>query len=115
MICEKCKANMTKVIKDSIQGWACSNCGWSMLTTYIDKIYEDDTEYSIFIINVKNIDEDKIKLIAKICGVNFVVARQMLLKDNVCILKAKAPEVRAVIGQLEKYNIQFDICPRFNY
>lgn len=115
MICEKCKANMTQVIENSVQGWVCPICGWGVLTTYIRKNYADITEYSIYIKAVDEIDKEKIKLISKIAGVNYLIAREMLLKDNVCILKDRAPEVKAVIDRLEKSDIQFIITPEFNY
>ena len=45
MICEKCKANMNWFSEDSVQGWVCSSCEWNLITTNINKIYEDMTEY----------------------------------------------------------------------
>ena len=115
MQCEKCNANMVYVCEKSIQGWSCPICGWGTLTTYIDKIYQDITEYSIYIKNDINIDKNKIKVISKITGVNYIVARQMLVKGNVCILKAKAIDIKAAISELKNENIPFEVTPEFNY
>lgn len=104
MICEKCSADMHKFNKVSVQGWSCPNCGWSILTTYIGREWEDITEYSIYIRNVTNINKDKIKLISNICGVNYIAARRLLLQDNACILRAKAPKIKEVIVKLEQMN-----------
>lgn len=35
-----------------------------------------------------------IRIISKIAGVNYIAARHMLEKDSVCILKAKAIEIK---------------------
>ena len=55
---------MIHVHENSVQGWSCPVCGWGTLTTYIDKIHQDMTEYSIYTKSIANIDKDKIKVIA---------------------------------------------------
>ena len=97
MLCEKCKTNMIHVCENSVQGWSCPVCGWGTLTTYIDKIHQDMTEYSICTKSITNIDKDKIKVISKIAGVNYIVAKQMLEKEGICILKAKAVDIKKAI------------------
>lgn len=115
MLCEKCKTNMIRIRENSVQGWLCPFCGWEMLTTYIDKIYRDMTEYSICIKGVANIDKDKIKVISQIAGVNYIVAKQMLEEEGYCILKAKAIDIKKAICELENVNIPFEVTPEFIY
>lgn len=115
MLCEKCKTNMIHVRENSIQGWLCPFCGWKILTTYIDKIHQDMTEYSICIKGAANIDKDKIKVISQIAGVNYIVAKQMLEEEGFCILKAKAIDIKKAICELENVNIPFEVTPEFNY
>ena len=115
MLCEKCKTNMIHVHENSVQGWSCPVCGWGTLTTYIDKIHQDMTEYSIYTKSIANIDKDKIKVIAHIAGVNYIAAKQMLEKDGICILKAKAIDIKKAICELENVNIPFEVTPEFNY
>ena len=115
MICEKCRTNMDRVCEKSVQGWKCPVCGWGTLTTYIDKIHQDMTEYSICTKSVGNIDKDKIKVISQIAGVNYIDAKQMLKKEGVCILKAKAIDVKRAVCALKNVNIPFEIIPEFNY
>lgn len=115
MLCEKCKTNMIYVREKSVQGWSCPTCGWGIVTTYIDKIHQDMTEYSIFTKRVANIDKDKIKVISQIAGVNYIVAKQMLEKEGICILKAKAIDIKKAKCELEKVHIPFEVIPEFNY
>lgn len=115
MICEKCKANMNWFSEGSIQGWVCSNCGWNLMTTNIDEIYEDTIEYSIYIKNMNEINKEKIKSIARIAGVNYIIARKILMESRVCIFKDKAPKVKVVIEELDKLKIQFEVIPKFKY
>lgn len=115
MICEKCKTDMNWFSEDSVQGWVCSNCGWNLITTNIDEIYEDITEYSVYIKNMNGVNNEKIKSIARIAGVNFIIARKMLMESHACISKGKAPKIKDVIRELEKLNIQFEVIPKFRY
>lgn len=115
MFCEKCKTNMIRVCEDSVQGWSCPVCGWGILTTYIDKIHQDMTEYSIYVKSIANIDKNKIKVISQIAEVNYITAKQMLEKENICILKAKALDIKKAIYELENVNIPFEVIPEFNY
>lgn len=81
MACEKCKANMHWFSEGSIQGWVCSNCGQSVITTNISEVYEDTTEYSVYIRNVNGVNNEKIRLIDKTAGVNYIFARRMLMES----------------------------------
>lgn len=106
---------MVHVQENSVQGWSCPVCGWGTLTTYIDKIHQDMTEYSIYTKNIADINKDKIKVISRIAGVNYITAKQMLEKEGVCILKAKAIDIKNAIHELENVNIPFEVTPGFNY
>lgn len=115
MICEKCKEKMNWSIEGATQGWRCPVCGWNILTTYIDEINTDETEYSLYIKKVTETDAEKIKFVAKIANVNYVIAKQMLEKKESCILKAKAFKIKSVIAKLQELNIDFSVKPSFKY
>lgn len=115
MVCEKCQSNMKWFSESSVQGWLCTTCGWNVITTNINKIYEDMTEYCVYINSMNEVNLQNIKLISKIAGVNFVVAKQMLVKGRFCVLKAKAPKVKETIEELNKLKIQFEVSPLFKY
>lgn len=115
MICEKCKGKMNWSIEGATQGWRCPVCGWNIITTYIEEINTDETEYSLYIKKVTEIDAEKIKFVAKTANVNFVIAKQMLEKKEACILKAKASKIKSVIAKLQELNIDFSVNPSFKY
>lgn len=102
-------------IEGATQGWRCPACGWNIITTYVDEINVDETEYSLYIRNVQEIDKEKIKFIAKTANVNFVIAKQMLQETEVCILKAKAPDIKVIIAKLQELNIDFNVSPMFKF
>lgn len=115
MKCEKCKKDMIQKKKGNVQGWICPVCGWNILTTYLDDIYIDNTEYSIFIKDANGINNDKIKFIAKLCGVNYIIAKKLLMTKNVYVFKAKAPIVKGVINELYNLGVKFEVKPPFIY
>lgn len=43
------------------------------------------------------------------------MAKQMLEKEGICILKAKAVDIKKAICELENVNIPFEVIPEFNY
>ena len=115
MICEKKKEKMNWSIEGATQGWRCPVCGWNIITTYIEEINTDETEHSLYIKKVTEIDAEKIKFVAKTANVNFVIAKQMLEKKEACILKEKAPKIKSVIAKLQELNIDFSVNPSFKY
>ena len=102
-------------IEGATQGWRCPVCGWSIVTTYIDDINLDMTEYSLYIKNESEIDREKIKFVATTANVNYIIAKQMLEGKEVCILKAKAPRIKAVITKLQDLRISYIVNPVFKY
>ena len=115
MVCDKCYEEMNYRIEGSVQGWWCPDCGWNIITTYIEEIRCDMTEYSICIKSIGNIDIDKIRVVSKIAGVNYIAAKQILEKGNTCILKAEAEIILETISKLKYVDIPFEVTPEFNY
>ena len=89
MICEKCKGKMNWSIEGATQGWRCPMCGWNIITTYIEDIDRDETEYSLYIKNVTEVDAEKIKFVAKQSGAGKVCAGEWVPRgraESVCVL-----------------------------
>ena len=115
MVCERCKKKMDYGIDGCVQGWRCPACGWNIVTTFFDNINIDTTEYCLYINNKSDINKEKIKMIAQITGINYVTAKQMLGKKEVCVLKARAPEIKGAITKLQEVGIDFKVNPLFKY
>ena len=58
---------------------------------------------------------EKLKLVVKTAGVNFIIDKQMLEENNVCILNAKAPEIKAAVVKLRELGVDFNISHTFKY
>ncbi|MBR6537603.1 MAG: hypothetical protein IKT67_10430 [Lachnospiraceae bacterium] len=115
MICEKCMQEMIWSVDGSTQGWRCPMCGWNIITTYIDEIYVDEKEYSLYIRCASEVNTEKIKFIAKTANVNFITAKWMLEEKESCIMKARAPKIKDAIVRLQELDIDYVVCPTFNY
>lgn len=115
MKCKKCNREMTLEINGTTQGWYCPVCGLNIVTSYIEDINIDETEYALYIKETADLDFEKIKTIAKISGVNYIEARKMLETKEMSILKAKAKEIKEAIKKLEEFRIDYCITPKFGY
>ena len=52
---------------------------------------------------------------SKTANVSVVIAKQMLAGKEVCILKAKAPQIKTAITKLQGLRIAFYVDPLFKY
>ena len=117
MKCEQCNSEMIFKINKGIQGWYCPQCNWNLVTSYIEDLNIDETEYSLYIKIKKTsvIDFEKIKIISKIANVNYVHAKKMLESNEICILMAKAPVIKDAISKLKEFHIDYFVNPKFLY
>ena len=49
MKCEQCNSEMIFKINKGTQGWYCPQCNWNLVTSYIEDLNIDETEYSLYI------------------------------------------------------------------
>lgn len=82
MICEKCKGKMNWSIEGATQGWRCPMCGWNIITTYIEDIDRDETEYSLYIKNVTEVDVEKKNLLQKQLMLILLLRSKCLKKEK---------------------------------
>ena len=117
MKCEQCNSEMIFKINKGTQGWYCPQCNWNLVTSYIEDLNIDETEYSLYIKIKKTsvIDFEKIKIVSKIANVNYVNAKKMLELNEICILTAKAPVIKAAISTLKEFHIDYFVNPKFLY
>lgn len=113
--CRICGGELTQKIHESVQEFYCNICGYHVVTTYIDKIYSDDRDYTISIINGDFKDKRHIRFISTFCGVNFLIARDMLMGMGFIDIKGKAPYIRDIAIKAESVDLDYQINPKFPY
>jgi hypothetical protein len=113
--CEACEGKTEFRREGSAQGWFCTNCDWSVVTTYIPEIELDSVAYSIS--NVKGIhgNADQLRAVAKLTGGNFLEAKTILSTDGAEILRGNAPEILRALRELRQLNLEVEVVPKFKY
>lgn len=113
--CEICGGKTEFRREGSVQGWFCTNCDWSVVTTYIPEIELDPVVYSIC--NIKGIhgNADQLRAVTKLNGGNFLEAKALLLTNGAVILKGNAPEILLALRQLRRVNLEVEVMPKFEY
>ena len=114
IICEKCGNEMIYFIRGSSCGTECLKCGWGLVTTYIEPIKTDQTNYTLSIPTIGEPDIDHIKAISNILNVNFIKSKSLLQEGNTTITD-KAIKIRDYARVLSEKDIQFTITPDFPY
>ncbi|MCF0228924.1 MAG: hypothetical protein HUJ76_04425 [Parasporobacterium sp.] len=125
IICEKCGEQMICINQERTAGMACPKCGWGWVTSHFDKIDTDRTDYSIFLKPGNPTVIVNIKLIASLCSVNFIEAKNILQANvDTCIYTAtnessadysKAGKVKHIASILKAAKLDFYIMPDFPY
>ncbi len=125
MICEKCGAEMKEIISELSPGMKGPDGGWGWVTTSINPIVNDRTDYEIRIMPGCSQHIENIKLLAEIMGINFLKAKNLLgsnqpelvykAHDESASALAKAQRVQHVAHRLKKAGVAFTITPDFPY
>ncbi|MCQ2555455.1 MAG: hypothetical protein MJ171_07370 [Clostridia bacterium] len=125
MICEKCGTEMKKIERELSKGMECPNCGWGWITTDLEPILTDDTEYVIWLCQGNESCTSNIKLIAEIANLNYVQAKKLLCSNHTELLYkaidvsaatiSKAQRVQEIAKRLSEAGILFEITPDFPF
>jgi hypothetical protein len=100
----------------SIQGLFCTNCDWSIVTTYIPEILLDETLYEVSIINGDAQNKQHIKTVAQVASVNFLAARKLLQEQSpFVVFRGIATEVVKVREVLCMVGLVYEITPEFHW
>ena len=115
MICEICGETLIFQKHTSEIVWKCPKCGWAEATTYIDPIYEDETVYSVVLHISDDITKEKLKVVSRIVGCNFIKAKSLLMHEGSVLVEDKATTIKETAALLKECKIEFDITPEFIY
>ena len=113
--CPKCGKKLLMRIEGSTQIIECSSCSYSVATSYIDPIYEDEQKYTIVLDKYQSSDRKGYSSLAKIIGTNVIGVKRLIENVPVEIFSGKAPEIKTVIDKLKEIEIDYHIEPDFKY
>ncbi|MFN4291833.1 MAG: hypothetical protein ACK4E7_13275 [Permianibacter sp.] len=114
-VCEKCGAQAELRQEGSTQGIYCTKCDWAVVTTFIPEIKKDATKYEVRISGGDAHNEQQVKAVAAISGVNFLAAKKLLQELEPVVFAGRAVKVVEVRDVLEKAGITCRISPEFRY
>ncbi len=112
--CEKCGGVLEFRRQGSTGGLFCTKCDWSVVTTYLPEILQDLTTYDVKVISGDYRNDQQLKVVAQVAGVNLLTARQ-LLKDThgFVVFTGIASKVTEVRDMLTSGGLTFEITPSF--
>lgn len=113
--CPVCNHDLIAFTEGSTRGVRCSHCDYSLVTTYIEPIYEDDNIYTITLDAGNVVDKQSIKVIARITGENFIFAKRCLENSPIEIVKGSAEEILEFKNVLDLSGLKYSIAPTFPY
>lgn len=111
--CEKCGSQMEAFREGRTQGLRCSQCDWSVVTTYTPPIQLDRTTYEVRIERGDYRDAGQVKAAAHVIGVNFLSARDLLKSSQPVVFSGDAQHVMQVRDSLLAAGVVVAIQPEF--
>lgn len=115
MSCPECGGSLKSEIVGSSVVVSCENCGWSVASSYIEPIREDETVYSLFLENGNTADKRTLSCLSNVVGCNFLQAKKMVDGSRSLLFSGTAVEVREKRDQLEEGEVAYSIEPDFPY
>ena len=113
--CPKCGKKLLMRIEGSTQIIECSSCSYSVATSFLDPIYEDEQEYTIILDKYSSPDRKGYSSLAKITGINVIGVKRLIENVPAILFTGKAPEIKIVIEKLKEIDIDYHIEPGFKY
>lgn len=112
--CEKCGAEIKPIHETLPIGMECPECGWGWVSTYIEPILSDSTNYHMVLVSSDN-SLNSIKTVSEVANCNYIEAKKLINNAPVEVFHGQAVEVRAIKEKLEVASIDFKIEPEFSY
>lgn len=113
--CPKCGKELRSRIEGSTQIIECSSCDYSVVTSYIDPIHEDNQEYRIIIDGCESRNKKTYIALSRIAGTNVLGVKRLLDNTPTELLVGKAAEIKDVLDSLNENNVNYHIVPEFKY
>jgi len=113
--CPKCGKELKRIKQNSGVAYCCVNCDYSVATTDLDPIFEDQQEYTIRILPNNSLDKETLKVLSSIAKLNYIDCKQLIEKAPSIIFKGDAVDVKDIKSKLDNSNIAYSIEPVFIY
>lgn len=112
--CPQCGEIMKITVDGSALNYECQKCGFGIATTLAEGICWDANDYSIFLLENTNVTTNKIKVVSKLSGLNYLKSKELLLNGGF-LTKNSAVETKRRVDILKESEINFTISPKFDY
>ena len=113
--CQKCGAETEYRIEGSNEGFFCTKCDWSVLTTHMPKIAQDITNYKVFLSAANFKNKDHVRVVSKVANKNLLQARKMIQERRPVLFEGEAMDVNKVRNALKSAGVRYEIEPTFPY
>jgi len=113
--CPKCGSGLISAVEGSALVVRCTKCEYSVATTHIDSIYEDDNEYEVFLEEGNEITKENYFLIQSLTNMSMLEIKHLFETTPYLLFKGLAPEVKELKERLDECSINYSIVPEFMY
>ena len=115
VLCEKCGNAMVPIDSNIPIGMTCPNCGWGWATTYSDPIIDDETVYTITLVEGNSASTDTLRILSNTLSVNFLAAKKLIETAPCEVLSDRAQKIKEVRDLFKAQSILIKITPDFPY
>lgn len=112
--CPKCGNTMKVVHEPGSVAWVCTHCDYSEATTESDALHNDETIYSLTLLDNDSTNLDVIKALSRFTGLNFMQVKD-LINNPKEIAHGFAYEILEKKKYLDDNGIRYHITPDFKY
>ena len=109
-VCGGCGNVMRTLDEDGGAGMVCDKCGFGWVTTRNDAMWQDETVYTVKILNCP--DSDALRVLARVSGRNYLEIKKRIEIGGMTV-DGRAFEVREIVERLVESGVGFEISPPF--
>jgi hypothetical protein len=112
-LCEVCRSPTKGFREGRTDGIRCTQCDWSVATTYTPPIQLDGTIYEVRIDHGDCRSTQQVKAIAQVMGSNLLSARELMQSSRPIVFRGDASHVAEVRDSLITAGLVIAIQPNF--
>ncbi len=113
--CPMCNHELIAFKNGSSIGVRCSSCDYSVVTSYIEPIFEDKNVYTIILEKGNALSKDSLKTVSGIIGKNYIAAKKCISSAPSILFQGYAADVMDVKKILDTSAMKYSISPKFPY